>query len=188
MGRYRSYTALTVRLRSMTIQGRPQLAWIVFALGGVVAALPLALFGMRLDLELMTWWYVLAVLFLGVAIMIGSMLYLDSTSETIREYFTQRTRVALATTAIGSIPLWMIAASHPEPMILGLVVGLLPLIAIKGVTSVRCPRCKGYLGVRTGFAIASLGMGGHTRIDYCESCQVSLDEPREGPRRDPVDD
>jgi len=96
--------------------------------------------------------------------------------------------VALATTAIGSIPLWMIAASHPEPMILGLVVGLLPLIAIKGVTSVRCPRCKGYLGVRTGFAIASWGMGGHTRIDYCESCQVSLDEPREGPRRDPVDD
>jgi hypothetical protein len=142
---------------------------------------------MRLDLELTTWICVTCVLFLSMTIMVLNMFYLDRSSETIRDYLAQRTRISLATTVIVSIPLCIMAASHPKPIVLGLVAFFVPLAAIRGVTSVRCPRCKGSLGVRTGFAVALWGMGGHTRIDYCESCRVLLDEPREGPTRDQVD-
>jgi hypothetical protein len=122
-------------------------------------------------------------MFFGVVIIVGALLYLDRVTVTVREYFVQRTRATLAVSAIISLPLWTMASSHPGPAVFGLVAAFVPLIAISGLTRIRCPRCKGHLGARTALAVALWGIGGHTRIDYCESCHVLLDEPREGPRR-----
>jgi hypothetical protein len=143
---------------------------------------------MRLDLEPIILWRVGAVMFLGVIIIIGALLYLDGISVTVREYFVERTRASLATSAITSVPLWIMAISHPSPVVIGLVAVFVPLIAIDGLTRIRCPRCKGHLGAGAALALALWGIGGHTRIDYCESCHVLLDEPRKGPRRKPVED
>lgn len=167
---------------------RSGLARVVFGFGGLLLAAGLVPFGMRLDLEPITWWRLEAVMFLGVIIIIGALLYLDRISVTVREYFVERTRATLAISVVASLPLWIMAASHPGPAVLGLAAAFVPLIAIRGLTSIRCPRCKGYLGARTALALALWGIGGHTRIDYCESCHVLLDEPRKGPRRKPVED
>ena len=167
---------------------RNGLAWGVFGFGALLLAAGLVPFGMRLDLEQTTWWRIQMVMFLGLIIITGASLYLDGISVTVREYLVQRTRAILAITAVGSLPLCLMAIGHPSLSVVGLVAGFVPLVAIKGLTSIRCPRCKGYLGVRTALALASWGMGGHTRIDYCESCYVLLDEPRKGPRRQPVED
>jgi hypothetical protein len=145
-------------------------------------------FAMRLDLEPVAWRYVMAVLFLGIFIEGFGLLYLDRSSVTIREYLTQRTRAALGMTIVLSIPLWLMAMSQSDPKITAVTAGLTLLIIARAVSDIRCPRCKSYLGLRTGLAIAFWKLGGHMRIDYCESCQVLFDEPRKGPKREPVDD
>ncbi len=167
---------------------RSVVAWIVFGLGGLLFAVGLIPFGRRLDLELATWWRVEALIFLGFFISIGALLYLDRIGVTVREYFVQRTRASLVMSAIGSLPIWMMAASQPSPLLFGLSAVSLPLIATKGLTSVRCPRCKGYLGARAALALALWGSvavsrSPEPRLGSCRSRDRPSGVPRDRARR-----
>ena len=190
-GRRRSDTGEDLfadEFRLWLMSTRIPLAWLVFGVGAMLLTVALVPVGMRLDLEPSMWWRIGAVMLLGIGAMAGAVLYLTRSSGTIRTYFTQLARATLVTGVVASIPLWIMAASYPSPWDFGLVAVSLLLFAIRGLNSIRCPRCKGFLSACTALALALAGIGGHTRIDSCESCHVLFDDPRDGPRRLPIED